>query len=109
MKIIRSAILVLSLFILMALLSACTPAPATEAPATEPAEMAPLRIALLPTTEVLPFFVAQAQGYFEDEGVEVEYVPVASAPDRDQLMQAGEIDGMLSELTSIISLTAKAF
>jgi NitT/TauT family transport system substrate-binding protein len=75
---------------------------ATEVP-TEAVEVAPIKFALLPSTEMLPFFVAQAQGYFEAEGIAVEPIPVSSAPERDQLMQAGEIDGMVGELPSTMA------
>jgi NitT/TauT family transport system substrate-binding protein len=92
--------IVLGLLLLGALLSACSaPATVTEVPV----EMAPLRIALLPSTEMLPFFVAQDQGYFDEEGITVEHVPAASAAERDQLMQAGEIDGMVGELPSTMA------
>ncbi|MCC6147640.1 MAG: ABC transporter substrate-binding protein [Anaerolineaceae bacterium] len=57
-----------------------------------------LKVAVLPVLDVLPLYVAEAQGYFEKNGVQVELVPVGSAPERDQLMQAGQIDGMLTEL-----------
>lgn len=60
----------------------------------------PLRVALLPILDVLPFYVAEQNGYFAEEGVTVQAVPVASAVEREQLMQAGEIDGMLNELHS---------
>src|SRR3972149_4282989 len=39
-------------------------------------------------------------GHFAGQGVEVEFVPVASAAERDQLMQAGQIDGMINDLVS---------
>lgn len=57
-----------------------------------------LKVAVLPVLDVLPLYVAEAEGYFEKNGVMVELVPVGSAPERDQLMQAGQIDGMLTEL-----------
>lgn len=57
-----------------------------------------LRVAVLPVLDVLPLYVAEAEGYFQQNGVNVELVPVGSAPERDQLMQAGQIDGMLTEL-----------
>ncbi len=60
----------------------------------------PLRVALLPILDVLPYYVAEQNGYFAEEGVTVTAVPVASAVEREQLMQAGEIDGMLNELHS---------
>ena len=59
-----------------------------------------LKIALLPIPDVLPFHVAQAKGYFAAEGVSVEGLPVFSSLDRDQLMQAGQLDAMLTELAT---------
>jgi NitT/TauT family transport system substrate-binding protein len=63
-------------------------------------EAGPLKIALLPILDALPFYVAEDNGYFEKQGVQVKAVPVASAMERDQLMQSGEIDGMLNEMIS---------
>ena len=60
----------------------------------------PLRIALLPIIDSLPFYVADRDHYFEAAGVTVEPVVVASAAERDQLMQADQIDGMLNEIIS---------
>lgn len=59
-----------------------------------------LRLGLLPILDVLPFYVAEQAGYFADEGVQVELVPVSSALERDQLLIAGEIDGMVNDLIS---------
>jgi NitT/TauT family transport system substrate-binding protein len=78
---------------------------AEEPPAPEKTEMdtpspEPLRMALLPILDVLPFHVAEAKGYFAEEGVAVEAVPVASALERDQLLQSGEVDGMLGEMAA---------
>lgn len=60
----------------------------------------PLRAGLLPILDVLPFYVAQEAGYFEEEGVEIELIPVSSALERDQLLLTGEIDLMLNDLIS---------
>ncbi len=59
-----------------------------------------LRMGLLPILDVLPFYVAEQAGYFAAEGVQVELVPVSSALERDQLLIAGEIDGMVNDLIS---------
>ncbi len=59
-----------------------------------------LKVALLPILDTFPFYVAEAQGYFERYGVMVEAVPVGSGLERDQLMQSGAIDGMLNEMAS---------
>ena len=59
-----------------------------------------LKIALLPIPDVLPFHVARHKGYFKAEGIVVEGLPVFSSLDRDQLMQAGQLDAMLTELAT---------
>ena len=61
----------------------------------------PLRIAVLPIVDALPLYVAQQEGYFADQGIEVELVPASSAAERDQLLQAGQIDGMITDLVAL--------
>jgi NitT/TauT family transport system substrate-binding protein len=56
----------------------------------------------LPILGALPLYVADSQGYFAAQGIQVEFVPVSSAAERDQLMQAGHIDGMINDLVSTI-------
>ena len=68
--------------------------------AQEPQKTASLKMALLPVVDVFPFYVAEARGYFDHYSVNVRAVPVASGLERDQLMQSGEIDGMLNEMIS---------
>jgi NitT/TauT family transport system substrate-binding protein len=55
---------------------------------------------MLPILDGLPMYVAQAEGMFEEQGVSVEFIPVSSAAERDQLMQAGQIDAMINDLVS---------
>jgi len=76
------------------LLASCGVAPQVE-------EAATLRVGLLPIMDALPFFVAQQQGYFEDEGISVEMVPVKSAQESNALLQAREIDGVLTDLQTV--------
>jgi NitT/TauT family transport system substrate-binding protein len=59
-----------------------------------------LRIAVLPIIDALPMYVAQQEGLFARHGVHVEFVPVASAPERDQLVAAQQADGMINETIS---------
>ncbi len=73
--------------------------PAAVRPA-HPSGAGPLRLALLPVLDVLPFFAAEEKGYFAEEGVPVESLPVSSALERDQLLQAGEADGFMGELAA---------
>ncbi|GAB4533665.1 MAG: MetQ/NlpA family ABC transporter substrate-binding protein [Anaerolineae bacterium] len=86
-------LLVVTLVVLFTLpLTACMP--------VQQAEDTSLKMGLLPILDILPFYVAEQKGYFESEGIQVEFVPVKSAQERDALMQAGEIDGMLNDLIS---------
>ena len=62
-------------------------------------EATTLRVALLPVPDVLPVYVAEQKGYFSDGGITVEALPVGSAVERDQLMQAGRIDCMINEIS----------
>ncbi len=85
----------LVLFTLLGLLlSACGSA--------APAETVTVRIAVIPVIDTLPMFVAEAEGLYAKHGVKVELVPVASAPERNQLLQAGQADGTLNELLSVM-------
>jgi NitT/TauT family transport system substrate-binding protein len=92
---------------ILALLSACASPAAEEPEAAAPAEeeaqaeVSGLKVALLPILDSLPYFVAEQNGYFDEEGVEVEPLVVVSAIERNQLMQSGEIDGMLGELSTV--------
>lgn len=63
-------------------------------------EMTTLKIGVLPILDALPMYVAESEGYFAEQGLAVEFVPVSSAAERDQLMQAGQIDGMINDLVS---------
>jgi NitT/TauT family transport system substrate-binding protein len=72
---------------------------ACSSPAAEPVT---LKVGVLPILDALPMHVAEAEGFFEEAGIIVELVPVSSGPERDQLMQAGQIDGMINELVSTL-------
>jgi NitT/TauT family transport system substrate-binding protein len=79
---------------LMLFLPACSP--------SNPSQSQPvhLKVAILPIIDSLPLYVAEKEGLFNKHNVDVEFVPVASAPERDQLMAAGQVDGMINETLS---------
>ncbi len=66
-----------------------------------------LKIGLLPVPDSMPFFVAESLGLFEAEKIKVKAIPVGSALDRDQLMQAGKIDAMLNEMATTAMFNRK--
>lgn len=83
-----------ALLIWMGLLTACAQAKPT-GPVT-------LRIVVLPILDTLPMYVAQQEGLFEKQNLIVEFIPAGSAPERDQLISAGQADGMINEALSTI-------
>lgn len=115
MRILRS--LFLTVLVSSLMLAGCAPAatavptnpPTTAAPATEVATEAPaaetvtLKIAVLPIIDALPMYVAAQEGLFAKYGVNVEFVPVASAPERDQLLAAGQADGTINETLAVMN------
>lgn len=94
---------VLFVMFLSVLLAACA-APAT--PTIAPPVL--MRIGVLPITDVVPFYVAEAQGYFLKQGLNIELVPAASAAERDQMMLTGQIDGQLNDLVSTVLFNAQS-
>jgi NitT/TauT family transport system substrate-binding protein len=47
-------------------------------------------------------YVAQQEGLFAKHGVSVEFVPVASAPERDQILAAKAADGTINETLAVM-------
>lgn len=86
------------LLILIFMLSACT---SSAAPAS-------LKIAVLPIIDTLPMYVAQQEGLFAKHGVNIEFVPVASAPERDQILAAKQADGTVNETLVVMAFNKEA-
>jgi NitT/TauT family transport system substrate-binding protein len=83
--------IILALFSLVIVLSACAPQ-----------RTGTLKIAVLPIIDTLPMYVAQQEGLFAKHGVDVEFIPVASAPERDQILAAGGADGTINETLAVM-------
>ncbi len=79
--------------ICLPLITGCAGQPAVDA--------APLKLALIPILDVIPAYVAQDAGFFEKQGLKVEFIPVGSAAERDQVIAAGQADGMVNDLLSV--------
>jgi NitT/TauT family transport system substrate-binding protein len=60
-----------------------------------------LRVAVLPILDSLPLYVAEVEGFFAEEGIEVELITAGSAAERDQLLQAGQVDAVITDLVSL--------
>jgi len=84
-------------------LAACA-APAT--PTLAPPVL--MRIGVLPIADVVPFYVAEQQGYFLKQGLNIELVPASSAAERDQMMLTEQIDGQVNDLVATVLFNAKS-
>lgn len=81
-----------TLMMLILFLSACS--------LLQPPQPVVVRVGVLPILDVLPIYVAEAQGYFP-QSIKVEVIPVASAAERDQLIAAGQLDAIVNDLVSV--------
>ncbi len=61
-----------------------------------------LKIAVLPILDALPMYVAEQEGLFAAHNVKVTFIAAASAAERDQIIVAGQADGMINELVSTV-------
>ena len=68
-----------------------------------------IRIGVMPSENILPIVYADEAGLFEENGVDVEVVIFKSAVDRDAALQAGELDGVASDMLSTIFLNDAGF
>lgn len=81
-----------------------TPSTTPEQTPTEtPTETAAttLHFGVMSSIDVVPFLIAQDQGYFEEEGINLDLQVFAAAKDRDAALQAGELDGVLCDEVAI--------
>ena len=71
-----------------------------EKPATVPAKT--ITIGVMPDVESIPFLIAEKNGYFAQEGVQVKIVPFKSAKDRDSALQSGQLDGVITDVLAVV-------
>ena len=68
--------------------------------ATAKPEEPKLKLALIPVLDTIPIFIAQQNGYFAEQGITVETIPVRGRRKRDVLVTTGQVDGVLTHLQS---------
>ena len=91
-KLMRRASVLALAALLAAIAASCVPA--------QPEEPK-LKLALIPVLDTIPIFIAQQNGYFAEQGITVETIPVKSPQERDVLVTTGQVDGVLTDLQSV--------
>ena len=56
-----------------------------------------LKVAVTPTLDCLPLYVAEQEGWFEREGVSVQLRPYTAQMDQDTALLQGRVEGMTSD------------
>jgi NitT/TauT family transport system substrate-binding protein len=72
-------------------------------------EAAPLRVGIMPDADSLPFMFARDYGFFEREKVKVELIVFSNPLERDAAIQAGRLDGAVSDLLAAVFLNAGGY
>ena len=65
-------------------------------------ESTPLTIGLMPAVDSIPLIVAESEGYFEEEGIDVTLEVFRDQLLREASLQAGTIDATVSDLVNAI-------
>ena len=64
-------------------------------------EKTKLTVGVMGSIDAVPLVIAKENGYFEEEGVDLDLQIFKAANDRDAALQAGELDGVLCDETAI--------
>lgn len=88
-------IMTLSMFGVMA---GCSASANKEA---ETSEMKKLSFGAMSSIDIVPIVIAQEKGYFEEEGLDLDFQLFTAAKDRDAALQAGALDGLIADEIAI--------
>jgi NitT/TauT family transport system substrate-binding protein len=101
----REIALMVAFMMIVALLAACAPVAPTTGPTTGPVvaeptvtaeepteDLAVVRVGYIPVTIYAPIYVADAKGYFAEEGIDIELMPVQGGSDNVVQLGAGNFD-----------------
>jgi NitT/TauT family transport system substrate-binding protein len=69
----------------------------------------PLRVGIMPDADSLPFMVARDEGLFAAEGLKVELINFQNPQERDAAIQAGRLDGSISDLLAAAFFAAGGY
>jgi NitT/TauT family transport system substrate-binding protein len=61
-----------------------------------------ITIGVMPDVESIPFIIAEKNGYFKQEGVQVKIEHFKSAKDRDSALQSGKLDGVITDVLAVV-------
>jgi len=68
-----------------------------------------LTIGVMPAVDAAPIFLAEEKGYFEELGLDVTIQIYTNAMNRQSALQAGDIDGTITDLIALVNNVANGF
>ena len=81
----------------MALTMVGTMAGCAKTETEEVKETKKLSFGAMSSIDIVPIVIAKEKGYFEEEGLELDFQTFTAAKDRDAALQAGELDGVIAD------------
>ncbi|ABO51286.1 NLPA lipoprotein [Desulforamulus reducens MI-1] len=82
------------LLVFVTLLAGC----GQEEKAPQKGEQQQLKIGVLPIEDIMPMVVAEENGYFAQENLQVELIRFQSAMEQGNAMQSGQMNGMVTDM-----------
>ena len=61
-----------------------------------------ITIGVMPDVESIPFLIADKNGYFTKQGVQVKIEHFNCAKDRDSALQSGQLDGVITDMLAVV-------
>ena len=74
-----------------------------------PDDSAQLRLAVMPTLDCLPIYVAEEWGFFDREGIDVSLFPYQAQMDCDTAIERGRVNAMVTDLVRTEVLRKRGF
>ena len=74
---------------------------------TEP--LPKLKVGMMSAVDSAPFYHALQEGYFTQEGVDVELILFTNGQNRQTALQTGQVDGAMTDLVALITQTDSDF
>jgi NitT/TauT family transport system substrate-binding protein len=109
----KTASVILASMLLLALVLSATGCARLRGPAPsqgiQPTPGPQLKVGLLYDEEALPAYIAEQEGLFQKDGVNVQLIPFRSAAERDSAVQSGAVDGAEGDLIAVALLNQGGF
>ncbi|AGA69267.1 ABC-type nitrate/sulfonate/bicarbonate transport system, periplasmic component [Desulfitobacterium dichloroeliminans LMG P-21439] len=93
----KSMATLLAIFLVLTLVAGCGQSNGSNTGGSQPT-VSQLKIGSLTIEENLPILVAQQEGYFTEQNIQVELVPFQSPVELQSAFQAGQLDGTITDI-----------